>query len=298
MSTTFADRGEITSLFERAVSQSIQVDSELGVIYGVRVINQESANNRVYTREALGNAKPFYEGCPVHFDHPSSGANGPRETQSRVGWLEHVREAGNGLAADLHVLKDHPYGPMLLEAASRRPELFSLSHNAEGRIVKRDGRNVVEEITRVRSVDVVTDGATTRSLSESRSIYTMMTNAEFAERLFENDGGSFDPPRTDPVDRIPAAGDGPKILDAEMVLQRAKNITNAASEPGPMFRQLHELEEEWRGVSSVAGPELATAAESVDSSYAFASAITENVRGSRSPAGRDPAASFAAAILG
>ena len=291
MSTTFADRGEITRLFERAVSSSIRVDVEAGIVFGVRVINQESANNRVYTREALGNAKPFYEGVPVHFDHPSGGANGPRETQSRVGWLEHVREAGNGLAADLHVLKEHPYGPMLLEAASRRPELFSLSHNAEGRIVKRDGRNVVEEITRVRSVDVVTDGATTRSLSESRSFYAMMTNAEFAERLRENDG-SF-APSADPVDQFPAADDKPKPVDFVEIRRKAQAILDTASNPGDMFRRLRELEEETAGA---ANSELALAAESVDP-YVFAASITEDARGVRRPSGSDPSAAFAAALF-
>lgn len=144
----------------------VRVDKEAGVIHGVRILGPESRNGRTYSAEAIRKAVNLYENRNVNYDHPPQGAP-ERHFADRAGWLANVREVTGGLSGDLHFLKSDPRAAKLCEAAERRPESFGLSHNAEGRIVKKNGRNVVEEITRVRSVDVVADPATTRSLFES-----------------------------------------------------------------------------------------------------------------------------------
>ncbi len=146
----------------------VRVDKEAGVIRGVRILGPESRNGRTYTPEAIHGAVSLYEGQHVNYDHPShSTPDQERQFADRAGWLAGVREHQGGLSGDLHFLKTDPRADKLCEAAERRPEAFGLSHNAEGRIAKRDGKNIVEEITRVRSVDIVADPATTRSLFES-----------------------------------------------------------------------------------------------------------------------------------
>ena len=159
-----------TRLLEIVQSSSldVRVDKAAGVIRGVRILGQESRNGRIYTVEAIRGAVSLYEGKHVNYDHPQRGTpDQERQFADRAGWLANVREHDGGLSGDLHFLKSDPRADKLCEAAERRPESFGLSHNAEGRMVKQDGKTLVEEITRVRSVDIVADPATTRSLFES-----------------------------------------------------------------------------------------------------------------------------------
>lgn len=156
-------------LREVALSSSdVRVDAEAGVIRGVRILGAESRNGRTYTPEAIRGAISLYEGLHVNYDHPKKGSpDAERQFGDRAGWLKNIRESDGGLSGDLHFLKSDPRAAKLCEGAERRPESFGLSHNAEGRITKRDGKTLVEEITRVRSVDIVADPATTKSLFES-----------------------------------------------------------------------------------------------------------------------------------
>lgn len=150
-----------------SLSSANRIDEEAGVIHSVRVLGLRSSNGRRYLPEAVAAAAHLYEGKPVRLDHPDE----PDETRSvdtNIGWLRNVRVGNDGgLYADLHYLKSHPFAPRLVEAARRHPRTYSLSHNADGETHVEGGVLVVTEITEVRSVDLVTDGATTESLFES-----------------------------------------------------------------------------------------------------------------------------------
>ena len=166
MPTTFVQPTQLLEVVQS--SAEVRVDREAGIIRGVRVLGPTSSNRRIYAPQAITSAKPLYEGIHVNYDHPPKGSpDQERRFGDRAGWLTNVREHAGGLSGDLNVLKSDPRAEKVFEAAERRPESFGLSHNAEGRITKQDGKNVVEEITRVRSVDLVADPATTRSLFES-----------------------------------------------------------------------------------------------------------------------------------
>jgi len=156
---------------ESVYSSPVRVDAEAGVIYGVRILGGESRNHRRYVPAAMREAVSLYEGHGVNVGHGRDGRGLPPGSDlgalNRFGWLEKVHEEGGNLTGDLHLLKAHSFSAPLLEAAQRRPELFGLSHEAEG-----DGRYdgptfVVTKINRVRSVDVVGDPATANSLFES-----------------------------------------------------------------------------------------------------------------------------------
>jgi len=146
-----------------------RVDVQTGIIRGVRVLGCQSRNGRRYEPEAIRRAAGLYEGKQVNANHPSDRSR-ERSVQDRIGWLENVQVADDGgLRGDLHLLLSHPMTPAILEAAGRNPRLFGLSHNVEGR-TRRDERGgglVVEEITHVWSVDLVSDPATASSLFES-----------------------------------------------------------------------------------------------------------------------------------
>ncbi len=158
-----------TTLLEFTTSDNtLRVDKENGVIHGVKVLGHKSLNGRRYTEAAISGAQKLYEGISVNVDHPNvSTPYEGRSLSSRFGRLVNVVYGEDGLRADLQFLKSHPLADMICEAAERMPETLGLSHNADGHVTSSNGETLVEEITRVRSVDLVTDPATTRSLFES-----------------------------------------------------------------------------------------------------------------------------------
>ncbi len=158
---------DTVDLLEYVASMPQEIDRDAGLIRGVKVLGYESSNNRRYTRIAVSRAKDLYEGIRVNIDHPCpERPDQQRNISDRFGRLENVREAQDGLYADLRYLSKHPLAPMVLEAAERMPDTFGLSHNAEGRVVRDGKRTLVEEIVQVRSVDLVSDPATNHSLFE------------------------------------------------------------------------------------------------------------------------------------
>ncbi len=167
-----------TKLSECCVGKNgFTVDTESGVIRGVKVIGCKSINNRRYPAETLAKAIPMYEGIGVYADHPGRNEqNADRSFDRKFAWLQSVKQdADGGLSGDLHYLTTDPRGPKLAESAARRPDLFGLSHNAEGKTKMQDGTLVITEITKVNSVDVVTDPATTQTLFESEAIVETVT---------------------------------------------------------------------------------------------------------------------------
>ena len=163
-------------------SSNIRVDPKAGIIYGVRVLGAKSRNGRRYTPEAIANAVGLYEGTVVHFDHPPRhDPERERSISDQAGWLQDVKESNDGLSADFHVLTKDPRTPKVFEAADRNPKIFGLSHNVAAETRRENGETIVEEITRVRSVDLVDDPATTRSLFESMEDNMSRTIADIIE---------------------------------------------------------------------------------------------------------------------
>lgn len=167
--------------------RSLTVDRKNGVIRNVKVLGLISENNRRYLPEAVKKSIPLYENIAVNIDHPDRQADDSRSAYDRFGKLENVRFVeSEGLFGDLFFLKSHPMAERICEAAERMPDVFGLSHNADGDGETRDGVFVVEKIIGVRHVDVVADPATTKSLSESRM--TEDTSGAYAG------GVALDPP--------------------------------------------------------------------------------------------------------
>ena len=145
-----------------------RVDRDAGVIRGVKVLGWESKNGRRYLPEAVKAAAKLYEGKSVRTNHPRRAAD-QRDVLEVFGWLENVRVTDAGMYADLHILNPTTeLAESVFLAAEKKPDLFGLSHNADGTTERRDGETVVSEITEVRSVDLVTDPATVGGLFEGR----------------------------------------------------------------------------------------------------------------------------------
>jgi len=164
------------------------IDREAGVIRDVKILGRTSANNRRYTESAIQGAVKLYEGVSVNVDHPSfKNLEADRTVADRLGWLQGVKATPDGLRGDMHFLKSHPIAGQICEAAERRPELLGLSHNAVGRFERQKGGGlIIEEILRVRSVDLVSDPATTNGLFESKDQTVKRTIREIAASTSES----------------------------------------------------------------------------------------------------------------
>jgi hypothetical protein len=148
---------------------SVRVDRQAGVIRGVKILGLQSRNGRTYLPEALVQAARLYEEAKVNVNHPKGNTAGPRDYQDRIGTIRNVAvRGGEGLFADFFFNPKHHLAEQLAWDAEHAPENVGFSHNVEARTSRRGQDVVVEAITRVESVDLVADPATTRGLFESR----------------------------------------------------------------------------------------------------------------------------------
>ena len=149
---------------------AMRVDREVGILRGVKLIGLESRNGRRYRESALAAAATLYEEAKVNVNHPKEGPLTPRDYQDRLGVIRGVElRAGEGLFGDLHFNPKHALAEQLLWDAEHNPQNVGFSHNVLARLSLEDETAVVEEITRVQSVDLVADPATTQGLFEQAS---------------------------------------------------------------------------------------------------------------------------------
>lgn len=147
--------------------KKLTIDREKNTIAGVKILGLESLNGRSYSPAAVKAAISLYEGAKVNVNHPEKGPKQPRRYEDRLGNTRSVHYVeGQGLFGTLHYNPKHPVAEQLLHDAEHAPENVGFSHNADAVYSRKGGKNVVEAITTVRSVDLVADPATCRSLYE------------------------------------------------------------------------------------------------------------------------------------
>ncbi|MDO4630320.1 MAG: hypothetical protein Q4C70_14170 [Planctomycetia bacterium] len=159
------------SLLEYAqAGNSTRLDRERGLLTGVKILGLSSLNSRKYAPSALQNAQSLYENAKVNVNHPDTPCT-PRDYQDRIGSIRNVHYRENdGLYADFHFNPHHPLAEQFMWDAEHAPENVGFSHNILARTApQQDGTLLVEEITKVRSVDLVADPATTHGLFESQN---------------------------------------------------------------------------------------------------------------------------------
>lgn len=150
---------------------TMRIDRPQGVLRGVKVLGLRSRNGRTYLPEALEKAAPLYEGAKVNVNHPKPGPLSVRDYQDRIGNLRNVSlRHGEGLFADFHFNPKHPLADQLLWDAEHSPQNVGFSHNVLARTARQGDQILVEAITRVESVDLVADPATTQGLFESATM--------------------------------------------------------------------------------------------------------------------------------
>lgn len=150
-------------------SHRLRVDRTAGVIRGVKLLGLRSRNGRRYRQQALADAIALYEGAKVNVNHPKGHPLAPRDYQDRLGVIAGVElRTGEGLFADLCFNPKHALSEQLMWDAEHASQNVGLSHNVLAQTRRERGETVVEAITKVQSIDLVADPATTRGLFEQQ----------------------------------------------------------------------------------------------------------------------------------
>jgi hypothetical protein len=217
-----ATQRSVQATITESLSNSAKLDREAGVIRGVKLIGFESKNGRLYPPPVLKAAVHLYEGAKVNIDHPERDPAQARKYGERFGVIRSVRFVeGQGNYGDFHFNPKHPMADQVCWDAEHNPEALGFSHNALLRLgPKQGGKEVIESIINIRSMDLVADPATTTSLFESET--PMDPNAPMA------------PAETDPKDAmkgafrqmIMAAVDD-ESLDTAATMKKIKEIMKA-----------------------------------------------------------------------
>ena len=159
---------ELVQEFFDSRGQTLSSDPAAGLLRGVKLLGLRSRNGRRYLERALRDAISLYEGAKVNVNHPDGDPLAARDYRDRLGVIRNVKvEPGEGLYGDLHFNPRHHLAEQLAWDAEHAPENVGLSHNVLARTSRDDeGSLIVEAITRVQSVDLVADPATTCGLFE------------------------------------------------------------------------------------------------------------------------------------
>lgn len=177
---------------------AVVVDEENGVIRNVLVLGRTSPNTPTrngsslsnvtegthYTDGAIKSACRIFEGAKVRKNHPDRRTPyAERDVEDGLGVLRNCRSTPQGVRADFHYNRRHPFNAQLVEDVKRRMGQWGFSPNAAGVGEVKDGVFVVEELAHVRSVDLVSDPATTVNLWEQKLSERTMTTVAFRTLL-------------------------------------------------------------------------------------------------------------------
>jgi hypothetical protein len=160
--------------------RKLKVDRTRNVIEGVKILGNRSLNHHGersargsrYTPNALAKAAKLYEGMAVNANHnPRNDLDRERSVFDPFGKLRNCRVEGDGVYGDLHYAPNHDVSKLVLDDVECELFNYGLSHNAVScRDWIEDGCLVIDDLTKVRSVDLVTRPATVRNLMESQEM--------------------------------------------------------------------------------------------------------------------------------
>lgn len=164
------------------ITKAREVDEEKCVLRDLVLLGPSSANGRDYPESTQRAMLPLLEGRQSFADHSRAGEP---SIYHLLGVWQECRVEGGKVRGNFHYFKSHKLAPMLVEAA-KRPELnnaLGFSINARGRTTARNGRDVVEGIDEVISIDCVAQPATVAGLYESRRPVVRLALRELIESL-------------------------------------------------------------------------------------------------------------------
>lgn len=139
------------------------------IVKNVVMLGPQSSHGYSYRQEAMAKAVQggLYEGVRIFINHAAPGEK--RDLMHLAGVFRDARHEGGKIRGNAHLLDD-AYGRKFWDIAKTVPEAAGCSHVADGKLVRNpsDGKSYVEEISKVYSVDLVVQGATTRNVFEAQ----------------------------------------------------------------------------------------------------------------------------------
>ena len=171
-----------------------RVDEENSRISRVAIMNSVSRNNRVYSDKAMASILKLAEGTKSFLDHGNAFTGGS-SVKDILGRFTRPTKDGNTIYANLEVLKNSPGRDMIFEIATSFPEMAGFSINARGKFADAtdpQGREVVEDVVALRSVDFVGNPATVNGVWEQEDRETELTElrtevADLKEKIRQKD---------------------------------------------------------------------------------------------------------------
>lgn len=143
--------------------------SAIPTIKNVVLLGAESKNSREYTGDAMIGAVSLYEGVKAFINHPSLEEEklGRRDIRNLAGKYVNVKMLEGKIRGDFVGLPNNANTLLYMNIAENMPDLAGNSHNAVGKWKSVNGKQIVEQILKVNSVDLVAEPATTKGMFES-----------------------------------------------------------------------------------------------------------------------------------
>jgi hypothetical protein len=205
-------------------------DSENGVVKNVQMLGPVSKNGRRYSESVMKESTPLFEGIKAYINHqPSKEMGEARKIEDMIGHYKNVSVKNGHMKGDLHLIKDKKVVkehviPIIED--KHGPNLVGNSIVARGQMKKADdGIYDVEKIVAARSVDLVSEPATTSGLfAESVGGGVEMDLKDLTIEQLKKD-------RPDLLESLMKAQDDQKVteaLKADLEAEKKKNQEQAA----------------------------------------------------------------------
>lgn len=175
---------EILDLSEAKLGQD-------GVIKNVHFVGFQSKNSTIknkppykYSSVALKEAtdQGLYNGLDIYLSH-GDGTAKDRDPKDKIGVTSNARfDEAKGVKGDLELNPAHPYYPSVKWWADNKPDRIAMSHRATCAL--NEATNEVVIIKKVKSLDIVSNGATTTGLFTEGVIGDKIALIDDNERLY------------------------------------------------------------------------------------------------------------------
>jgi hypothetical protein len=163
--------GEFFAEFFAPSTRKLIVNRENFTVSGVKLMGTVSKNGRRFTESAMKNIFDLCENANVNLNHNTKDLGAPRDYRDRIAHVVSREIEAEGIYGTIQVNPKHPQAEQFLWDAENAPHKCGMSPvYAPGKTSRPRGENtlLVESVTKVSSIDIVGDPATTNSLKESQ----------------------------------------------------------------------------------------------------------------------------------
>jgi hypothetical protein len=161
----------IVDIFENDLTESRLSKADRMVRDVAIMSGRNSRNNRTYSDRAMDDVVRLSEGAPAFLDHESKAdlksRDGVRSVKDLIGKFTGVTRSGDRVRGSLKVL-----GSMwnFMESIAELGSGAGFSIHSQAAVsVGKDGREVIEQVKRIKSIDLVSTPAMVSGLWESHS---------------------------------------------------------------------------------------------------------------------------------